>query len=703
MIAPDWRLSGAAGAASSLAVGLAALTAVGGLLLLGVRGADIYDVFTAVLATGLIAVPTVGRALIRAEASSALGWLLLASGCGLVIKLVLDEYARAVYTHGAALPHPAAAEFVSGFGTVGQIALGAIVPLLVTGRLPAGRRWRWALAAGITVGALAAIGNLAPTFWHFPQVANPWAVSGTAVGVSNAANVIVVIAQNACYIAAALSVGMAIRQLRGADPAAVGPLRALVLLRRAAWLVTASYLACLVLGGSGATNAVYAGEHFALLVFAVSAWVAISRHGLVDARQVLDRALRYGVLTGLILVSYAVVIAVVGQAAAGRLPALLAVAVAALVALPLREAAQRGVARLVWGHAGDPAEALTRLSARLTAAALPAQTLEAAARTVGESLRVGQVVITTTDDDEVLASWERPGPRRPAAWVAAPLTFAGEQIGWLRVTLRPGEISLPKRSARLLTDVSPHIAAAVQALTSTAALEASKERLIQLRNEERGRIRRDLHDGLGPTLSGIGLGIERARDDVGRDPGQAMAVLTDLGEHARRAAGEVRRMVHDLYPSALAEHGLAGALSQETERLGVTMTVGPGFAAAAARLPEPVESAAYRIALEAMTNAVRHSGAGEIVLMLDVTARALIVEVDDDGRGISPDVVPGLGLNSMRQRGDDLGGTVTVTSGRAGGRSAGTVVRAELPLVPQPAERPEADEVSARPLSEMVG
>ncbi len=654
------------------------------------------------LATGLIAVPAIGRALIRAEARSTLGWLLLACGCGLIVKLVLDQYARAVYTHGAALPHPAAAEFISGFGTLGQIALGAIVPLLLTGRLPAGRRWRWALAGAVVVTGLAAVGNLAPTFWHFPQVANPWGVTGTAAGVSNAANVIVTVGQNACYIAGALSIGAAIRQLRGAGPPASGPLRALVLLRRAAWLVTASYLACLVLGGSGATNAVYAGEHFALLVFAVSAWVAISRYGLTDARQVLDRALRYGVLTGLVLVVYVLVITVVGQVASRHFPPLLAVAVAALVALILREAAQRGVTRLVWGQAGDPGEALTRLSSRLTAAALPAQTLETAARTVGESLRVRQVVIIT-DGAEVLASWQRPGPDRATAWVSAPLTFAGKQVGWLRVALRSGEVSLPSRSARLLTDVSPQIAAAVQALTSTAALEASRQRLIQLRNEERDRIRRDLHDGLGPTLSGIGLGIERARDDVGRDARQALAVLADLGEHARRAAGEVRRMVHDLHPSALAERGLAGALSDETERLGATMTVSPAFVAAAPGLPEPAETAAYRIALEAMTNAVRHSGAGEISLALDVTPQALTIEVRDDGRGISADAVPGLGLHSMRQRGEDLGGTVTVTSGRPGSRPAGTVVRAELPLARQPADLPDENEVAARPLSEMAG
>ena len=203
-----------------------------------------------------------------------------------------------------------------------------------------------------------------------------------------------VIGQNACYIAVPCrSARPSGSPPRPAPPP--GPLRALVLLRRAAWLVTASYLACLVLGGTGATNAVYAGEHFALLVFAVSAWVAISRYGLTDARQVLDRALRYGVLTGLVLVVYVLVITVVGQVASRHLPPLLAVAAAALVALPLRETAQRGVAQLVWGQASDPGEALTRLSSGLTAAALPAQTLETAARTVGESLRVRQVVINT--------------------------------------------------------------------------------------------------------------------------------------------------------------------------------------------------------------------------------------------------------------------------------------------------------------------
>ena len=140
-------------------------------MLLGVPGADGYDIPTAVLATGLTSVPAAGCALIRADRRSWLGWLLLAAA-GTILKLVLDQYARAAYTHGAALPHPAPAEFTSRFGTLGQLALGATVPVLL-GRLPAGRRWRGA-RPGAPWPGLSAVGNFAPTFWHFPQVANPW-------------------------------------------------------------------------------------------------------------------------------------------------------------------------------------------------------------------------------------------------------------------------------------------------------------------------------------------------------------------------------------------------------------------------------------------------------------------------------------------------------------------------------------------------
>jgi two-component system NarL family sensor kinase len=728
----------AARAVSSAVLGLAALAALGGLVLLSVPGADGYDITAALLAAGLTSVPAAGCALIRADRRSRLGWLLLVSGAGTILKLVLDQYARGAYTHGAALPHPALAAFAAQFGTLGQLALGAAVPLVLLGRLPAGRRWRVAAVGALALVMTSAVGNFAATFWHYPQVANPWRLPGASAGVSDAADLLVIVGQNACYIAAALAVGAALRQAQAAadGPPARARLRGLVLLRRAAWLVVTAYLICLVLGGTGAQLAVYAGEHFALLVFAVCAWTAISRFGLADARQILDRALRYGVLTALILAIYAGLLAGIDQVAARHIPPLVAVAIAALIALPLRDAAQRVVARLVWGQASEPSVALNLLGQELTAAALPAQTLAAAAATVAESLRVQQVTIENTRH-EVLARWARGGPVRPAAadlepadlgppspepvisspmrprpmgpgpvesgpvgsgpvesspvesgpmgpgaMVTAPLTFAGQPAGRLVLTLRPGETRLPRRSARLLAGVSPQLAAAVQALASAAALTASRQRLLVLRDEERRRIRRDLHDGLGPALAGIGLGIERARETIDTSPGQASATLAELGTHARRAVTDVRRLVHDLYPSALAELGLARAIAADAERLGASFVAGPRWPEASTSVPEAVESAAYRIALEALTNAVRHAGASEISVRLDVAAGpALAVEVRDDGRGLDPAAPPGLGLRSMRDRAQEIGGTLTVSApAGAGGSPPGMVVRAVLPL-----------------------
>jgi signal transduction histidine kinase len=207
---------------------------------------------------------------------------------------------------------------------------------------------------------------------------------------------------------------------------------------------------------------------------------------------------------------------------------------------------------------------------------------------------------------------------------------------------------------------------------------------VTAREEERRRLRRDLHDGVGPQLAALTLKIETARNNLSGVPG-AGDLLSDLADRARAAVTDVRGAVHDLRPPALDELGLVPALRETAAQYGqgglnVTVEAPEDLPA----LPAAVEVAAYRIAQEAMTNAVRHAGARRCAVRFDLEpgAGVLRLEVVDDGGGLAADSSPGVGLASMRERTEELGGTFSVEPVPGGG----TRVRADLPGISTPRE-----------------
>ncbi|MGN6358939.1 MAG: sensor histidine kinase, partial [Thermomicrobiales bacterium] len=208
------------------------------------------------------------------------------------------------------------------------------------------------------------------------------------------------------------------------------------------------------------------------------------------------------------------------------------------------------------------------------------------------------------------------------------------------------------------------------------------------REEERRRLRRDLHDGLGPRLASLTLRVETAHDRLAADP-LADQLLADLAERMAEAVADIRRVVYALRPPALDDLGLVGAVRQAVEgyQPGATRFVIEA-PAALPPLPAAVEVAAYHIVQEALTNGVRHAGARDCVirLALDAALPALTIEIEDDGRGIAPDRTAGVGLTSLRERAAELGGACDIGAGRAGG----TLVRATLPCHPVPDSAVEA-------------
>jgi signal transduction histidine kinase len=231
----------------------------------------------------------------------------------------------------------------------------------------------------------------------------------------------------------------------------------------------------------------------------------------------------------------------------------------------------------------------------------------------------------------------------------------------------------------LLDDLARQAGIAVHAVRLSSDLQHSRERLVSAREEERRRLRRDLHDGLGPTLASIAQRIEVAAVLVEADPARSTALLHDLEGQVRGTIGDIRRLVYDLRPPTLDQHGLAGAIRIEVARWREgPLQIGVEATEPLPPLPAAVEVAAYRIVQEAVTNVVRHAQAQRCTIGLHMPPSSswLEVEVVDDGRGLPAEYRAGVGLNAMRERVEELGGTWRIEPNG----TRGTRVCARLPL-----------------------
>jgi two-component system NarL family sensor kinase len=400
--------------------------------------------------------------------------------------------------------------------------------------------------------------------------------------------------------------------------------------------------------------------------------VAILRTRLFDIELVLSRTLTYGVLTVGVVGTYALVLLLtqrwVGNDSVGGL---IAVGVVAVALLPAHGWLRRRVERWVYGDRSDPGLALRRLAARVEGATDPAGVIDSVSGSVVDALRVERAWIERdavpdgTDDDRV---------------VRVPLVHRGERLGDLAVEVPRGR-NLSAADVALLHDLARHAAVVVQAATLAADLQASRARLVTAREEERRRLRRDLHDGLGPSLAAIVLKLNATQNR--KDESARAELLSQTLDEATSAISEVRRLVDDLRPPAIDEVGLIGAIRQRAASLtqGSELAVDVSGPASLPPLPAAVEVAAFRIAAEAMTNVSRHSGATQCLVHVAVNG-AFELTVSDNGRGARQGTSSGVGWTSMSERAEELGGSCTVTSRNGGG----LVVRALLPLTQAEAE-----------------
>lgn len=395
----------------------------------------------------------------------------------------------------------------------------------------------------------------------------------------------------------------------------------------------------------------------------------VRRHHLLGIERLFERTLRVVVIVGALTVVYAAVIAG-GSSLFGGGARVIAAAVVALAVVPVRDRVQRGVERFVYGDrlAGD--EVARRLAARSTTAMGPVELLDSVVVEIVESAGLRGLRVELDGLGVVTAH----GEVGSGAIGSSEFTLrnGGAAIG--RLVCRPpaGEVCLDAPAKKLLDDAVPYIAIVAESCRTQTALQRSREQLLEASERERRRLRHDLHDGLGPILTGVAFSIDAASNLLPSDPARADSLLAETRSDVANALDEIRRIVDDLRPPAIDELGLIGAIRQHAARLS-PIDVSVTATTPMTQLPAAVEVAAYRIVTEALTNVARHANAHSARVEISVNGDFSLL-VADDGSRVTP-WVPGVGLGSMRTRVDELGGTLNAGAGPHGG-----LVTARLPL-----------------------
>ncbi|TDD64528.1 sensor histidine kinase [Actinomadura rubrisoli] len=669
-------------AAATCGLALAALVAWGGLVLAqledGTYPAGIVLQDAAPVLVG-VTLAAAGLLIIAHRSGQVVGWLLLTTALGMITARTA---VTAVSAHPGVPSQVTAAllVWVAG-GVLHTVMIGTLPLLLPAGRLPH-RRLRWYVAAVAAWGVLQ---------WYLPVahetvqygIANPLgqgALGRAAHGMYDALHLVI---EASSIVLIAIGVAVMLPRWRRADgperrrtAAFMVPFVVWVLMLRVDYRLQLEGWPRLLLLGGGA------------VLWSAAIGYAFTR----DRLWTIDRSARHlltaFVLTAVLLVLYATAIAVVSSASSdARGPGAVALAcLTFVVGVALRPTARwcsRAVDRLYYGERTRPYQLVRDLAERLSRTVRPQDAPAMLCTTVVDGLRLpgARLAVPTRGGPRELARAGEPGE----ADAAFELAYDGAVIGNLHVRPRDGDTALDGQDREVLQFLADQAAPAVASLRLYEDLRAGREQLITAREEERRRLRRDIHDGVGPALSALRLRIDTAQSLI--PPGEpAAASLEEISGDVAQLIDDVRRVSEGLVPGALAEVGLSGAVRRLAERVSgraprVAVRLVPD---PLPELPAATEAAAYQITAEAITNVVRHAAARRAEVTLAAEEGALRIEVSDDGTGIpARRDRAGVGLQSMAERAAELGGKFTISSD-----VRGTVVRATLPPpVPPPPDR----------------
>ena len=602
---------------------------------------------------------------------NAVGWLLLAVGVGygltaglgsaLGLDLVTDEVARRALLTLALASWP---PMISGL-------LAAALILFPTGRVI--NRWWWAVLSccaawsvlfTLTMVVLPADSTdpfpLAPGLATFAPITDP-----DTLALLTAIQLPLTLISYGGALAALLW-----RYRHGDD----------VIRRQLLWVV----LAALVVLGGMLVSPIFGSDFSAAPLFAItlvpaSITIAIVRYRLLDIRLVVSRTVLYLLMAALAVGAYLAIVVAVNwllEAQTGLGGSIFATVVVAIAFNPVRVLLQRAVDRLFYGDRSEPARALEALGPPL---ADPDSGLDESLAVLRASLKLPWLAVLVDGSIRAESGTRSEGDGDESF----PLALPG-QDAQLRVAPRRGERRLSRQDRQVLALLAVPLGNAVRLEFLVSQLDSSRTGVLDARQDERARLRRDLHDGLGPSLTAIVLKADAARRLIDSEADRAIELISDVRADASLLSAEVRRLIEDLRPPVLDELGLVGAIEHEGSRFiagrdgGNTLAVALDAPSPLPRLGSDLEAAVYRIATEALTNVARHSTATEASVRLTITDGMLHLEVRDNGAPGEP-WAAGVGLRSMQQRATELGGSVSARSTEDGG-----VVQVSIPL-PQPA------------------
>lgn len=641
--------------------------------------------FIAVIVVGIW--PVIGAKIIAHRPYHPVGWLLFVTFPLIAIVMFAIGYASfAASLAPDLLPIPGAILFwLKGPGLPSTIvALTLMYLLFPTGKLFSPR---WRAVAWTSVGVLPVIIGLLMVMPGplslFPSLDNPDAVSEPVWAVLVPLYLAMIALLVLCNLAALVSLFLRMRQAEGDEPQQV---KWLIIPATVYWIgIPINYLGNY--DPSGILLNLGVGLHLiSVPAIVIAVAFAVFKYRLYDIDLLINRTLVYGTLTGSVVAIYALLVGALGilfQTQGNVIVALLATGLVAVLFQPLRERLQRGVNRLIYGERDDPVEALSRLGRRLETAVPPDQVLPTLVETIAQTLKLPYVAIQLPleEGNRIAAAYGNPAPEL----IHFPLVYQGEDTGQLLVGLRSPGSTFSPAEMRLLRNIARQAGTAVHAVRLTVDLQRSRQQLVTAREEERRRLRRDLHDGLGATLAALNLEAAAIRRSIRSDPQKAEALVDELRQDIRATIEDIRRLVYELRPPTLDQLGLVEAVRVQAAQCGradeqgeAVLHVHVEAPEALPPLPAAVEVAAFRIAQEALTNVVHHAQAQHCTVRLNMKD-GLTIEVVDDGVGLGNGRRPnnGLGLLSMHERAAELGGRCLVEPVAGGG----TRVLASLPLL----------------------
>lgn len=419
-----------------------------------------------------------------------------------------------------------------------------------------------------------------------------------------------------------------------------------------------------------AISALDALRQFTQLVLAVILpslcfMIAIFRYRLWSADPVINRVLVYTALLGSLSLIYIVSILLIGTLFntinfVVSIPVTIGIVV---IFQPLRDRIQITVNRLMFGERDNPYAVITQVSTEVQTSPVDSSALSNIAELLAQTLSLPYVAITLKPNIEPFAVYGKPFSTPIESRFS--IIYSQQHLGDLVVWQDAGDRVLSAQERHLIENIARQIAGVVHVLQLNRDLQHSRQQIVTAREEERRRLRRDLHDGLGPTLASHALKVGKARSLIAKEPELAARVLNDLDTDISHSLTEIRRLVYALRPPVLDQLGLIGALRtfidtlEGSESEGRVLQFEMRFPVQLEKLPAAVEVAAYRIISEAVTNVVRHAAASRCLVVINLDG-ALILTVSDNGRGFLPEMRYGVGLNSIRERAEEVGGKLTL-------------------------------------------